>query len=75
MKNINWLAILSLLFTLTALFLSITVYLFVFAVISSLLALLAAYYAQKSTFVKILQYINGFILFFWSVIVLIAFLG
>ncbi|MBN2825677.1 MAG: hypothetical protein JXQ76_10150 [Campylobacterales bacterium] len=71
-KNINWLGIASLLFTLLALLASATFFLLFFALFFAFVALVLAYYSKKSWMRTATNYISGFIFVFWTLFVLLG---
>lgn len=71
-KNINWLGILSLLLTLFALFLSATLYLFIFGILVAFLSLVSAHFAQKTIIVKISQILSIIVLIFGTTLIVLG---
>jgi len=71
-KDINWLGLLSLLFTLNALFLSATLYLFIFGMFFALLAMILAHYAKDSLMVKISRTLSALVLLFGVTVILVS---
>jgi|GEM_PF-3320064 len=71
-KNINWLGIFSLLFTLLALLLSSTLILYIFAMLAALIALILAHYAQKTLMVKISRGISAIVFIFWTAVIILT---
>lgn len=71
-KKLNLLGIISLLLTLFALFLSATLYLFIFGMLVALLALFFAHFAQQTTIVKVSQVLSIVVLLFGTTIIIFS---
>ena len=72
LKDINWLGIFSLLFTLLALLLSSTLILYIFAMLAALISLLFAHYAKKTKIVKISRFLSAAVLVFWTGVIILT---
>ena len=71
-KNINWLGVFSLLLTLIALFLTLTLYLFIFGMFVAFFALVSAHFAPKTIIVKISQVLSAIVLLFGTTLIVVS---